>query len=779
MCDEMRTEMIQGKKGQLTTAALGAITTVVRLAETTEVIAVGLIAAADPSVRMAVGVLCAVVMLVAPAQAWSATSSEVLAPVAAVTVSTGAPPMREHLVAGRSASGDLYRTLLHFDLGGVAAEAVESATLVLTEHECLEGDVSAYRVTSEWTGSVSWGAQPDVDLGRPIAGVRTGSCLGPALTFDLTEEVGAWLAGFVPDFGVEIRAREDGETVRAFDATDLGTPPYLVLAYAQDSPPPPDPVPASAGGDVYPAAASAQLSDAATTTGGSDRFRVGRTGVGERTRVLLDFDLPPVDVDQLWNATLVLRERGCGSSNAAITAYRVGEPWSADAVGWTGQPTLASAVGTIPGGGCDAWQTLDVTEAVRRWSTGAWGSFGIALVGDETRPGTERLLAGSGESDGPYLVVNGLPLFAGPGAPPPPPQPAAAAPPVLVRGVVVEAGGTPIAGASLDVFPFGEPTAGQVTRLGHTVTDAQGAFALRVPLTAPGIADAARRNGGWADFELLVSAGARSYPRVFSRRLGQDVWLVDEEDRSANDEPLRIQLDSTSAIAAGGPGVRTFKAPVATPSSGCPGYQVTLLGTEVQPTKVGQMHIYNDSYMSFAYGERAHSSIDVLVSRNGGPFTFYGLVNRGSGESSSVGTSRDFRGQNASFGKWFRTNFEYRKIRTRFDCQDTHWVEDAISAKRWIGGFDLIGDLTHLNGRCGNNFRRFKQGYGKGWVAHEGRKLRKYGYAAAVFGVGVGAQSYGERWIKWKYNFGTKYDKHWLCGDTDYPIRARTVYAGL
>ena len=771
--------MNQGKKRQLTVAAVGAITTVVRLAETTEVIAVGLIAAGGPSVRMAVGVLCAALMLAGSGQAWSATSSEVLAPVDAVTVSTGPPPLPEHFVAGRSASGDLYRTLLRFDLGGVAVDAVERATLVLTEHECLEGDVSAYRVTSDWSGSVAWGSQPDVELERPIPGVRSGSCIGPALTFDLTGDVTAWLGGTVPDFGVELRAGEEGETVRAFDATDAGTPPYLVLAYAEESPPPPDPVPASAGGDVYPAVASAQLSDAAATMAGIDHLRAGRTGGGERERVLLDFELPPVDVDELWNATLVLRELGCGLASAAITAYRVGAPWSADTVSWAGQPTLASSLGTIPGGGCDAWQTLDVTEAVRRWSTGAWGSFGVALVGDEVSLGTERLFAGSGDPDGPYVVVNGPPLFPGVGAPPPPPSAIAGAPPVLVRGVVVESGGAPVAGASIDAFPFGEPTAAQIPRLVHTVTDAQGAFALRVPLTAPGVGDAAGKNGGWADFELLVSAGARSYPRVFSRRLGQDVWLVDEEDRSANDEPLRIQLDSTSTIAAGGPGVRTFKAAVATPSSGCPGYQVTLLGTEVQPTKVGQMHIYNDSYMSFAYGERAHSSIDVLVSRNGGPFTLYGLVNRGSGESSSVGTSRDFRGQNASFGKWFRTNFEYRKIRTRFDCQNTHWVEDAISAKRWIGGFDLIGDLTHLNGRCGNNFRRFKQGYGKGWVAHEGRKLRKYGYAAAVFGVGVGAQSYGERWIKWKYNFGTKYDKHWLCGDTDYPIRARTVYAGL
>jgi hypothetical protein len=749
------------------------------LEETTEVIAVGLIAAGGSGLRMAIGVLGAMVMLAGAGQASAATSSEVLAPVTSLTVSTGPPPIPEHLVVGRSGSGDLYRTLLRFDVGGVAAEAVESATLVLTEHECLDDAVSAYPVLSDWDASVSWGAQPEIDLDRRIPGVRTGSCVGPALTFDLTDEVAGWLAGATPDFGVEVRAGEEGETVRAFDATDAGTPPYLILAYAEESPPPPDPVPASDGGDLYPAVGSAQLSDASATTAGADGLRVGRTALGGRARVLLDFDLPPVDVDGLWNATLVVRERDCGASAAAITAYRVGAPWSADTIGWAGQPALASALGTIHGGGCDAWQTLDVTAAVRRWSTGEWGSFGIALVGDETRLGTERLFAGSGESDGPYVVVNGAPLFAGVGSAPPPPPAVAGAGPVLVRGVVVEAGGAPVASASVDVFPFGEPTATQVPRLGHTVTDAQGAFALRIPLTAPGIADAARRNGGWADFELLVSAGVRSYPRVFSRRLSTSDWLVDEEDVSATDEPLRLQLDSTTAIAAGGAGVRTFKAAVATPASGCPGYQVTLVGTEVQPTKVGQMHIYNDSYMAFAYGERAHSSIDVLVSRNGGPFAIYGLVSRGSGESNSVGTSRDFRGQNASFGKWFRTSFEYRKIRTRFDCQNTHWVEDAISAKRWIGGFDLIGDLTHLNGRCGNSFRRFKQGYGKGWVEHEGRKLRKYGYAAAVFGVGLGAQSYGERWIKWKYNFGSKYDKHWLCGDTDYPIKARTVYAGL
>jgi hypothetical protein len=310
------------------------------------------------------------------------------------------------------------------------------------------------------------------------------------------------------------------------------------------------------------------------------------------------------------------------------------------------------------------------------------------------------------------------------------------------------------------------------------VTDAQGAFVVRVPLSAAGLGDAARRNGGWADLELLVSAGTRTYPRVFSREPGTEEWLAGD-GTFANEDPLRIQLDSHSAIASAAAGVRTFEAAAALPAGGCPGYQVTLLGTEVQPTKVGQMQIYNDESMSFAYGERAHSSIEVMLSRNGGPYAVYGLVQRGTGESSSVGTSRDFRGETANFGKWFRTNFEYRKIRTRFDCQNTHWVEDSISARRWIGGFDLIGDLTHLNGRCGNDFKRYRQGYGKGWIAHQGNRLRKYGLGASAFGVGIGAQSYGERWISWRYTFGGKYEKHWLCGDTDYPIRARTVYAGL
>ena len=84
----------------------------------------GLIAAGGPSVRTVVCSLSAGVALAGAGPAWAATSSEVLAPVAAVTVSTGPPPLAEHLVAGRSGSGDLYRTLIRFDLGGVAAEAV-------------------------------------------------------------------------------------------------------------------------------------------------------------------------------------------------------------------------------------------------------------------------------------------------------------------------------------------------------------------------------------------------------------------------------------------------------------------------------------------------------------------------------------------------------------------------------------------------------------------------------------------------------------------------------
>jgi len=733
------------------------------------------------SVRATMLPLAAVVALAVAGQSPAATSSEIFTPATAVTISSGAFPAAGRLSVGRSPDGDVFRTLIGFDAPALDPADITDATLVLTEAECVEGDVAAFRTTSSWDGLVAWSSQPDVDREHPVPGRRESSCLGTSLTFDVTDEVRAWLEGPPEALGLEIRGDEGADVVRLFDG-EGGTPPYLVLAFADETPPPPDPDPGPGSdgtGDLYPAVVSAQLSDAPATTDGDGSLRVGRSGGGERERVLLDFGLPAIDVDELWNATLVLSETGCDPAAAPVVAYQVTSVWSADAVGWTAQPTLGSSIGTLPAGGCDGWMTLDVTEVVRRWSTGAWAPFGIALVGDESRAGTERRFASGADPDGPYVVVNGSPLFPGAGSPPPPPPAVAGAPPILVRGVVVEAGGAPVAGASVDVFLFGEPSSTSVPRLAHAVTDAEGAFAVRLPLSDPGVADAARPNGDWADFELLVGAGVRSYPRVFSRGIGSVEWLADEEDRTAGEDPLRIQLDSLTAIAAGSPGVRTFQTSAATLASGCPGYQVTLLGTQVQPTKVGQMQIYNDAYMSFAYGERAHSSIEVMVSRNGGAFAVYGLVHRGTGESSSVGTSRDFRGQNATFGKWFRTNFEYRKIRTRFDCQNTHWVEDSISAKRWIGGFDLIGDLTHLNGRCGNDFKRYRQGYGKGWLAHQGTRLKKYGLGASAFGVGVGAQSYGARWVAWKYNFGTRYEKHWLCGDTDYPIKAKTVYAGL
>jgi len=318
----MHTKLCQGKKGQLTGAAVGAITTVVRLEETMEVIAVRISPVGGSSVRRAVVPLAAGVALVGAGPAAASTSSEILTPATAVTISSGALPAAGRLAVGRSPEDDVFRTLLGFDAPALDPADITDATLVLTEAECVDGDVAAYRTTSAWDGLVAWSSQPDVDLEHPAPGRREGSCPGPSVTFDLTDEVRAWLDGAPEGFGLEIRGDETADLVRLFDG-EGGTPPYLVLAFADETPPPPDPDPGPGSdgtGDLYPAVVSAQLSDAPATTDGDGSLRVGRSGGGERERVLLDFGLPAIDVDELWNATLVLRETGCDPAAAPVVA---------------------------------------------------------------------------------------------------------------------------------------------------------------------------------------------------------------------------------------------------------------------------------------------------------------------------------------------------------------------------------------------------------------------------------------------------------------------------
>ena len=132
-----------------------------------------------------------------------------------------------------SAVGDVYYSLLQFDLSGAPAVAAV-ATLRLYDTGSQGGNpVSTYldQVTSSWDEATTWAARPSYSpLGQLAAPV-----VGSYYDIDITDLYNQWQSGVAPNFGVQLRPTGNNNLWDVFGSSENTTAewrPELIVGSA-------------------------------------------------------------------------------------------------------------------------------------------------------------------------------------------------------------------------------------------------------------------------------------------------------------------------------------------------------------------------------------------------------------------------------------------------------------------------------------------------------------------------------------------------------------------
>jgi hypothetical protein len=106
--------------------------------------------------------------------------------------------------------------------------------------------------------------------------------------------------------------------------------------------------------------------------------------------------------------------------------------------------------------------------------------------------------------------------------------------PVVFTGALRDRASRPVANAVIQLMVSDDAHAkiGQMIRsvgLASGHTDTAGRFTIRQPKSVPIIRKLAAENGGWVNFDVLIRAPAGLMPWAFSRKIGQQGWMADED----------------------------------------------------------------------------------------------------------------------------------------------------------------------------------------------------------------------------------------------------------
>ena len=536
----------------------------------------------------------------------------------------------------------------------------------------------------------------------------------------------------------------------------------------------------SAGGQTVVASEVLQLSstDEAPEDGA---LHVGPVNVasagGPRYRVLLRFDLPPLDAESLPEADLVLKDAPCYyDDEPSVSAYPIVSQWGPDTV-WSTQPEVGEPVATDQSATCPTGHVrFDVTALVREWLTGGVPVLGIELRGDESVQDPRTYATSEGETDRLDRrfdpdVEAAIVLAAPQQSPPDSPLV-----PILVSGTLADELGEPVAGGTVTVYrALDTEDTVAAPQLASATTDASGGFVVRVAADDE-LAASAAANDGWVNFEASFKSGSRVQFRSFSQRLDGARW--------APGSPIRVQLDSMASVLARTAARATVEAePDLNPRMAC-FVSTTKIADADRWTVIGEAHAWKDQSLTWTYGARADSDIGVGYSADGVHWSVSGSVHIGTERSARIADTVSHLGEEqANFGRRYRTEFHYAKYRSRQYCPGHTTTTYRIKATRWNGGFDYYDDVKHLNGHCGDTYRAnnvyFEPADGLGTFGRSSEDFRTYGLAVSVFGASLSAQSGASTRVTQKWRFGRLFSRYYLCGDTGKPSVSERVFAGF
>jgi hypothetical protein len=361
--------------------------------------------------------------------------------------------------------------------------------------------------------------------------------------------------------------------------------------------------------------------------------------------------------------------------------------------------------------------------------------------------------------------------------------------PVIAGGTLSNAEGVPVAGAavSLHLWPSGGedvPVGGDAgtVLIAETTSDASGNYVLRSPVT-PVLREEADANGGVVNLELRALANGLLYETFIERDLGspdgeqglaggESMWI--EPGLEAPGTPARIQLAGDVPEVAATAGI-SVEPP--NPGVDCSDWDIMFniwkkTGQGEAWTRVGELHTWSKMTNWLMYGHRADSTIDVAFKTPTSRWFLNGTVHvsRSNGASSAaeVKASSDVG--------------EYRSRGVRAKFIFTNWYQCGTGNKRtkaeqWNGySLGKKGRVYSRDGECSDL---------KPWILEPGQVWQRTSEKARYWRAGadlgfftVGARSGYSTWVRVRWQLGHTVTARTLCGVTEYPDRAETIYAG-
>lgn len=119
-----------------------------------------------------------------------------------------------------------------------------------------------------------------------------------------------------------------------------------------------------------------------TNYGTANLLSVGRSGLGDIERAVIQFDLSAIPLSAtITSAILAISTSGSPTDFADI--YRITSAWNQLTVTWNLMPTFADLINSI-----GPPYTVDITTAVQNWYDGTWVNYGMIMrIPDEGTAG--------------------------------------------------------------------------------------------------------------------------------------------------------------------------------------------------------------------------------------------------------------------------------------------------------------------------------------------------------------------------------------------------------